>query len=85
MQKRGAVGQLGGFGWVQGRSFWKTDLLMPRQPPAKNSLSEPLSGSILQVKVRLLDISPMVGRRLLASAAFTLEELHGVFQVTMGW
>ncbi|WP_448208257.1 plasmid pRiA4b ORF-3 family protein [Azospirillum sp. sgz302134] len=58
---------------------------MPRQPPAKNSTAELSSGSILQVKVRLLDVSPMVWRRLLVPAAFTLEELHGVLQVAMGW
>lgn len=58
---------------------------MPRRPPAKNSSSEPSSGSILQVKVRLLDVSPMVWRRLLVPAAFTLEELHGVLQGAMGW
>jgi hypothetical protein len=58
---------------------------MPRRPRAKSSPSEPPSGSILQVKIRLLDISPMVWRRLLVPAAFTLEELHGVLQVAMGW
>ena len=41
--------------------------------------------SILQLKVCLIDISPMVWRRVLVPSAMTLEELHGVFQVVMGW
>ncbi|WP_063840372.1 plasmid pRiA4b ORF-3 family protein [Azospirillum thiophilum] len=40
---------------------------------------------ILQLKVRLLDVSPMVWRRLLIPAVMTLRELHGVLQVAMGW
>jgi hypothetical protein len=39
----------------------------------------------LQLKVRLLRVSPMVWRRLLVPAAMTLRELHGVVQVAMGW
>ena len=41
--------------------------------------------AILQVKVWLTGISPMVWRRVLVPASFTLRELHGVIQVTMGW
>jgi hypothetical protein len=40
---------------------------------------------VLQLKVWLVGISPMVWRRVLVPAAFTLRELHGVFQVVMGW
>jgi len=40
---------------------------------------------ILQVKVWLTGISPMVWRRVLVPATFTLRELHGVIQVAMGW
>lgn len=43
------------------------------------------SASILQLKVRLLDISPMIWRRVLVPAATPLEDLHGIFQVVMGW
>ena len=39
------------------------------------------STPIVQLKVRLLDISPMV----LLSASVSLRELHGVLQVSMGW
>jgi hypothetical protein len=35
--------------------------------------------------VWLIGISPMVWRRLLVPAAFTLRELHGVIHVAMGW
>lgn len=51
---------------------------MPDAPPRQ-------PGSILQVKVRLLDVSPMVWRRLLVPSSYTLRELHGVIQVAMGW
>ena len=43
------------------------------------------ASAILQVKVWLVGISPMVWRRVLVPASFTLRELHGVIQVTMGW
>ena len=41
--------------------------------------------AVLQVKVWLIGISPMVWRRVLVPASFTLRELHGVIQVAMGW
>jgi hypothetical protein len=40
---------------------------------------------MVQLKVWLLGISPMVWRRLLVPAGCTLRELHGVIQVAMGW
>jgi hypothetical protein len=43
------------------------------------------AGAILQVKVWLTGISPMVWRRVPVPTAFTLRELHGVIQVAMGW
>lgn len=39
---------------------------------------------ILQLKVRLLGISPMIWR-VLVPASTTLRELHGILQVAMGW
>ncbi len=51
----------------------------PRTPPSAEA------AAILQIKVWLVGICPMVCRRVLVSAAFTLRELHGVIQVTMGW
>jgi hypothetical protein len=41
--------------------------------------------AVLQIKVWLVGISPMVWRRVLVPASCTLRELHGVIQVTMGW
>src|ERR1700733_8584785 len=43
------------------------------------------AGEVLQVKVWLVGISPMVWRRVLVPATYTLRELHGVIQVAMGW
>lgn len=40
---------------------------------------------VLQLKVRLLEISPMVWQRLLVPAKASLRELHGILQVAMGW
>ncbi|WP_246660654.1 plasmid pRiA4b ORF-3 family protein [Nitratireductor sp. XY-223] len=40
---------------------------------------------IVQLKVRLLGISPMIWRRVKVPADMTLRELHGVCQVAMGW
>lgn len=58
-----------------------------KQPLSKDTpASSATDGDvILQVKVWLIGISPMVWRRVLVPAAFTLRELHGVIQVAMGW
>ena len=42
-------------------------------------------GDVIQLKVRLLGISPMLWRRVLVPKTMTLRELHGVLQVAMGW
>ena len=39
----------------------------------------------MQIKVWLLGISPMVWRRVLVPSTCTLRELHGIFQIAMGW
>ena len=56
----------------------------PKQPPPAETPA-PDADAVLQVKVWLLDISPMVWRRLLVPSNYTLRELHGVIQVAMGW
>ncbi|MCB1832778.1 MAG: plasmid pRiA4b ORF-3 family protein [Geminicoccaceae bacterium] len=43
------------------------------------------ANEIVQLKVRLLGISPMIWRRVLVPASTTLRELHGILQVAMGW
>jgi hypothetical protein len=58
----------------------KQSLLEERPMPAAAAVT-----AIMQVKVWLLGISPMVWRRVLVPAAFTLREPHGVIQVAMGW
>ena len=55
---------------------------LPDEPPAP---SDPDAASIMQIKVWLVGISPMVWRRVLVPTNFTLRELHGVIQVAMGW
>ncbi len=59
----------------------------PRRPlPDENFVSSAAdSGAILEAKVWLTGISPMVWRQVLVPASFTLRELHGVIQVAIGW
>jgi hypothetical protein len=55
-------------------------------PPAVNDAPPTTdAGEVLQIKVWLVGISPMIWRRVLVPAAFSLRELHGVMQVAMGW
>jgi hypothetical protein len=42
-------------------------------------------GDIIQLKIWLKGVSPMIWRRVQVPATTTLRELHGVFQVAMGW
>jgi hypothetical protein len=56
----------------------------PKPPvPEENLVAD--AAEILQIKVWLTGISPMVWRRALVPASFTLHELHGVIQIAMGW
>jgi hypothetical protein len=59
----------------------------PKRPRADESggTGEAAAEAILQIKVWLKGISPMIWRRVLVPASFTLRELHGVIQVAMGW
>lgn len=59
----------------------------PKSPGSEEKSSAPSAdvAAILQVKVWLTGISPMVWRRVLVPASFTLRELHGVIQLVMGW
>ncbi|MXW86168.1 MAG: plasmid pRiA4b ORF-3 family protein [Boseongicola sp. SB0673_bin_14] len=51
-----------------------------------NARTAPETGSVLlQLKVRLLGISPMIWRRVLVPYTMSLHELHGVLQVAMVW
>jgi Plasmid pRiA4b ORF-3-like protein len=47
--------------------------------------SESSAAYVLRLKIQLLEVSPMIWRRVLVPASYTLEELHGVIQVAMGW
>ena len=59
----------------------------PKLPLLEENPAAPASdaSAIVQVKVWLAGISPMVWRRVLVPATFTLRGLHGVIQVAMGW
>jgi hypothetical protein len=59
----------------------------PDPPPASDDNAGSVSDAdaILQVKVWLIGISPMIWRRVLVPGNCSLRELHGVFQVAMGW
>ncbi len=50
--------------------------------PTKQSA---ISQEIYQIKVTLLGTSPPIWRRLLVPANLTLEQLHDVLQLAMGW
>jgi hypothetical protein len=56
-----------------------------RKPAASAVNPAAVADDIVQIKVWLLGVSPMVWRRVLVPANFTLRELHGVVQVAMGW
>jgi Plasmid pRiA4b ORF-3-like protein len=60
---------------------------MKRRPPPEDTRVPSASDAdgVVQVKVWLIGISPMVWRRVLVPVAMTLGELHGVIQVAMGW
>ena len=52
---------------------------------AKKNVVSIKKEEVLQIKVTLRDTSPAVWRRLLVSSQFDFEQLHSVFQHTMGW
>ncbi|SDR58348.1 pRiA4b ORF-3-like protein [Rhizobiales bacterium GAS113] len=60
---------------------------LPKQPLRKEDPASCAAnvGAIVQVKIWLLDVGPMVWRRVLVPSSCTLGELPGVFQVAMGW
>lgn len=43
------------------------------------------TAKIYQLKIHLVDISPMVWRRLLIHEDTSIAKLHGIIQITMGW
>ena len=51
--------------------------------PTTNTLEKP--HEIYQIKVTLLGTDPSIWRRLLVPADLTLEQLHDILQLTMGW
>ena len=58
---------------------------MPKRAKPSAASGPEISDAIMQFKVWLLGLSPMVWRRVHVPADFTLRQLHGVIQVAMGW
>ena len=58
---------------------------MPKRTGSSPASASEKSGTIMQFKVWLLGLSPMVWRRVHVPATFTLRQLHGVIQIAMGW
>ncbi len=59
---------------------------MPKRTPSEFKTSDPSpTPKILQFKVWLIGLSPMIWRRVQVPDGLTLRELHGVIQVAMGW
>ncbi len=56
-----------------------------RKPDRQGSSLAVDAAAIVQIKIWLLGMSPMVWRRVQVSGSTTLRELHGVIQVAMGW
>ena len=62
---------------------------MRRMKP-KKPLAMPASGSVSQeryfvLRISLDEITPSIWRRVVVPASITLDLLHDVFQVVMGW
>jgi pRiA4b ORF-3-like protein len=53
--------------------------------PSTSTSSTSDAPVVVQIKVWLIGISPMVWRRVLVPTAYTLQDLHGVLQIAMGW
>ncbi len=85
----GGIVHLPGWCWagaVQGVNLPRTKLpgtclCRAALPPSRRN---PRLPPVLRLKIRLLEVSPMIWRRVLVPASYALEELHGVIQVAMG-
>jgi hypothetical protein len=44
-----------------------------------------MKDSIIRVSITLLDVDPAIWRRIELPASMTLEDLHGIIQILMGW
>jgi hypothetical protein len=59
---------------------------LPKRTPSEPKTPDPSpTPKILQFKVWLIGLSPMIWRRVQVPDSLTLRELHGVIQVVMGW
>jgi hypothetical protein len=59
---------------------------LPKRTPSEPKAPDPSpTPKILQFKVWLIGLSPMIWRRIRVPDSLTLRQLHGVIQVVMGW
>lgn len=49
------------------------------------AVDEPQGLQIYELKLEMLDVEPLIWRRLLVPGTITLAQLHDVIQATMGW
>ncbi len=55
------------------------------QPAFFNNLESPMNEKLYLLKIQLLDIEPAIWRRFVVPAGITLDRLHDVIQLVMGW
>lgn len=53
--------------------------------PTKGSITRTAAGRTYQLKVTLARLRPPIWRRLLVPGSVSLEELHDILQIAMGW
>lgn len=53
--------------------------------PSKNAKKAPMETPVYQLKITLKGLKPPIWRRILVPGAITLNKLHGIIQIVMGW
>lgn len=69
---------------LAGKLAWYPTVIEATMLEQASPSSAPIAGSVVQIKVWLLQLSPMVWRRVLMLIGDTLRDLHGIIQVAMG-
>jgi len=58
---------------------------MPQKKSTSKITNKKNNDSVIQIKITLVESNPQVWRRVLIPLHFTLQQLHEVIQITMGW
>lgn len=48
-------------------------------------MSDPVESKVYQLKIHLMNVSPMVWRRIVIKDDTSIAKLHGILQIVMGW